>query len=661
MISARRNFIRILKILIIICILYTAYAWVMTELRSETMYGIYQEYGTNEQTLDEIKKEYIDGFWDNFPGHVSIFIFAFSYYLFFNLSERWILNKKINPLKIALLIVLNILGIVGLIGYIFFEKYEPVRRAFNISLIQETISEIVIWIAIISSILWIILLKILTSKNKNIKTLVFEKLYVYIRRIFIFTFLIIEIYFSMGVTNYYQKKLYSDYVEESIAKLEKNEYYDEQVDQYNYLFQTNINYWVQVGFPILIIGAIIGYIYIKIYKELNEEIHPINSKRYVDKTLIIYCSPWITGISPYNTMGILSKKRTINHDQLSKNFNYIIEDAQYIFTDYRVIDNNIIDITKFENIVYVFEYDKDCEKRCDKRYNKKFLNIIDECEKNKIKFAIINNNGEPDKYFSRNNVIRKLKENYSYAYFENISDLYSVIDELDNKFNKRITNIINLLGESDSSQYIKDSLESICISHNFIEKFYTLLKLLEYIIQYEALGYIAENKLYEMDKSFYGLPTLGYWDSINKDEKIEISKEKQIKIKELLKKLDFNFSDNITLFDLKHAITEIHNRNLGHGTISYSISKDYNELLIEISEILIPNFERKNISLDEYRFIYKNNEEKFSIKEDEFEYIYSGISHNTIEYFCFENGETKKLYRNDGKKFILNLGEEHIA
>lgn len=654
MISTRKNIINIVIILLIVCILYMGYAYERINIFPEAYYNLSQEYGIGETTLEEYEQEAKEMVIYQLPGHLSIFVFAFFYYLFFNLSERWILKRNLNFGKKTLLVLLNIISIAGLVGAIFFTKYRMIKVNFDVSLFQQVISDATIWIEILTSIFWVVLLHFVATKERNIKSLALEKMYVYIRRIFIFVFILVELYFIMFVTNNYEKEINRRIIYEYGSIEQYNAATDLMIREY----QLNENYVVQASVPIVVIGLAIVLIYIKTNQKLKDEIDHMNT----EKELIIYASPWLMDISPYNTMGVLSKKRLINYERFGKNFTYIIEDEQYIFVDYRVIANNAIDLSEFNNIAYVFEYDAKCEKKCDKAYNEKFLQAIEECEKNNFKFIIVNHIADEDKkLLKKAHMLKEIKSKYSYAYFENISNWYEVVNALDRDFNKRIANIIDGLSENRASEYIKRTLENLHISSNYIEKFYTMLKILEYIIQYEALSYIAENKIYEKDEKFFKLPTLGYWASINKDEEIDIPKEKQINIINLLKELDINYSKNITVFTLKQAITEIHNRNLGHGTISYSVSKIYNELLLEIAEVLIPNFDSKNILLEKLKFVYKEKEEKMSIIKYELEYIYSGINHNAIEYFCFENGETEKLYENGGKEFILNLGEEHIA
>ena len=158
MISTRKNIINIVIILLIVCILYMGYAYERINIFPEAYYNLSQEYGIGETTLEECEQEAKRMVVNQLPGHLSIFAFAFSYYLFFNLSERWILKRNLNFRKKTLLALLNIISIAGLVGAIFFTKYRMIKVNFDVSLFQQVISDATIWIEILTSIFWVVLL-----------------------------------------------------------------------------------------------------------------------------------------------------------------------------------------------------------------------------------------------------------------------------------------------------------------------------------------------------------------------------------------------------------------------------------------------------------------------------------------------------------------------
>lgn len=575
-------------------------------------------------------------------------------YLFFNLSERWILKRKLGPPKICALILLKIICLFCLGANIFVTNgHYTLQKGITEKFIRDLLLGSAIWFDLFCIIFWIGILYYISKNKRNKYTFIAEKIYSYTKRIFVALVILIQVVFLPVLkTNEYRNEYKK--IHEELSKTPEMAEYMIKMEGLDGNLHTEMAEFYAIVF--LIIGTM--FIYIK--KKTDKDIANVQSGKYKDKELIIYHNPWNVKITPYTTAGILSASRSIELNNADCSAKYLLEDEFFALVDYRSIDNKIIDTSKFKNVIYVFEYNNHSEQHCDKDYINTFIELIEKCHNSNSNYIIVNSGKEE---YTNNPISEIVKEKYSYAYFDSNIYWYDAITCVDREVDKKISYIANSIENNPKCQFIKNTLKSTNYSINNVEKFYKLLKVAEYIVQYEALYYITQNNLYKnfsKNDKFYRDPTLGYWDDFGKNDDT-VYEEFKNDTNEILKELKIKTSNKIKLSNIKQIVTDIHNKSLGHGSISYYISKKYNRLLVEIVEILVDSFKADEISIDNLSFT-DNNGLKVSlmIKENDIEYMYAGMRFGAVEYFSFENGKTIRKYQGDSKKIKLDLGEQHI-
>ncbi len=242
--------------------------------------------------------------------------------------------------------------------------------------------------------------------------------------------------------------------------------------------------------------------------------------------------------------------------------------------------------------------------------------------------------------------LERLKENVNTKSVEDLKNtLMSKINNLDEEKIKENKNI-----------YIKYGLNTILKSFNYIEYFYSLLKICEYIIHYMGLKNVINNPQEILDRKIRVKEGgLASWrDSIdydksynnNLDEDAEII-DTVIKLRNLLD-LKTNYSDTYKFEfkkDLCSTVIDIRNNLLGHGVVTYDVSERIVKYLFIITKEFIKIFESIDVTIEEDEKIKKIfGEDIMAIyKENKFVYLYSKMNKSKPkdfpEYLNYETGK----------------------
>ena len=240
--------------------------------------------------------------------------------------------------------------------------------------------------------------------------------------------------------------------------------------------------------------------------------------------------------------------------------------------------------------------------------------------------------------------LEKLKENVDLQNMHELkNNLINKIDNLDEEKIKQNKNI-----------YIKYSLNTILKSFNYIEYFYSLLKICEYIIHYIGLKNVINNPQEILDRKIKVKDGgLAAWrDSISYDKSYDKNLKEDAEIInsviELRTILEFNveYKDNYTFKkDLCKTIIDIRNNLLGHGVITYDVSERIVKYLFIITKEFIKIFESIDVTIEEDEKIKKifGEDIKAIYKENKFVYLYSKMnkskSKDFPEYLNYETGK----------------------
>ena len=176
----------------------------------------------------------------------------------------------------------------------------------------------------------------------------------------------------------------------------------------------------------------------------------------------------------------------------------LVDGKKYSFVSYEAIRHKLIDIKKYKNIAYLIDLRQDVTK---------VLSDEEEIEIEKIINSIIKENKNfivhyKSKAIIPSKLVEKLKKEYPFRFKEQL-DLKNILDMVVMKENadrlksnsKKLLDYINNMEKTseEKNTYIKYGLNVVLNSFNYIEYFYTLLKISEYIIHYMALKNIIDN------------------------------------------------------------------------------------------------------------------------------------------------------------------------
>ena len=242
------------------------------------------------------------------------------------------------------------------------------------------------------------------------------------------------------------------------------------------------------------------------------------------------------------------------------------------------------------------------------------------------------------------NNLEKLKENVD------MQNMY----ELKNNLMGKINNLDEEKIKQNKNIYIKYSLNTILKSFNYIEYFYSLLKICEYIIHYMGLKNVINNPQEILDRKIRVKDGgLAAWrDSINFDKSYDKNSEEDAEIInsviELRTILEFNveYKESHTFKkDLCKTIIDIRNNLLGHGVITYDVSERIVKYLFIITKACINIFGGIGVPIEEDEKIKKifGEDIKAIYKENKFVYLYSKMNKSKPkdypEYLNYETGK----------------------
>lgn len=339
------------------------------------------------------------------------------------------------------------------------------------------------------------------------------------------------------------------------------------------------------------------------------------------------------------------------------------ENSNFVFKVKDLIkdnDNFIMYHPKLVNWVFVSKTASEFKKKYQYRYTtkkdiKKILDLVT-LEKSVDKF--------------KDNIKRTL----DYIRFKELENyLDNNKDELENKelYTRYITEVLNGEDEEkkaekvyekiseEKNRYLKYGLNVCLESFNYVECFYTLLKMSEYITHYMALKNIID-KPENVSKDRVREGTLSAWreciainpkytrkDEVKEDSLVTSNDliDSLIKINEEIKIIE-NKDDKFTirekeeyLFkeDVCKCIADIRNKIVAHGVVTREVAEKLLEYLFDITYVLIKEFEELNISI-------KDDEKIKHIFETEVLALYK----KEDELFLYSNTVVKK----EGKKKI---------
>lgn len=238
----------------------------------------------------------------------------------------------------------------------------------------------------------------------------------------------------------------------------------------------------------------------------------------------------------------------------------------------------------------------------------------------------------------------------------------------DKREEKELEEIINKISE-DRNTYLKYGLNQILDSFNYMEYFYTLLKMSEYVIHYMGLKSLLEEDIEEVKADNV---KSGTWRELidfnkeypgNNNEEIEgivsfsdIS-ESIIRFNKIIKNSEKpnNLKNKFCFKDVCKTIGSIRNKMLVHGALSYKVAEENSIYLFNLLFLLVKEFEELNITIED--------DEKI---KNIFEKDISAVYRYSDRMFLYSNSiiEDKKVIYNEcinyetGKKKVIDAKAE---
>lgn len=247
-----------------------------------------------------------------------------------------------------------------------------------------------------------------------------------------------------------------------------------------------------------------------------------------------------------------------------------------------------------------------------------------------------------------------LKMKYPYYYKEknamnaNCWDLIIEM-ELENRQSVKLNDIQNvfdechkLMDQIDDGQiqyfsHYKKALQGM--NKTFLQDFYNLILVAEYMIHYEALMVLSEKEITDKEREILASPSLGDFVNLISDDK-KYSKELYEDIITSARLLDCiavrNGKTSIKLKEISRkqilqVICRVRNRFLGHGTIIYAVSGEMVLALGRLVKLLMDEFANlkdKQSLIDKYLF----EAEKIPFLYKKHTVLFNGMNK---EGFCF--------------------------
>ena len=407
-----------------------------------------------------------------------------------------------------------------------------------------------------------------------------------------------------------------------------------------------------------------------------------NKQKYGKENLVIVAYTDCTKFS-FNGdfINLLHKFSKFDEKNIGKDL--LIDAKKYNFISYDAIRYKLINANQYKNVGYsiFLKFNFDAFLYANYSFEKEGKSI-NEITNGNNKFIVFPKHYW---YYEKSN-INILNKKYIFRY-RNKFDIKPIIEVLnlnedDINIKHQISdelNKINEVGEKSKNIYITYSLNKILNSFNYIEYFYSLLKICEYIMHYMALKNIINNPQEIIDKKIkIKTGTLAVWrDSINYDKVYTKDSKSDIKIVDSMIKLrtilnfKTNYDDNY-IFEFKKdvckIIIDIRNNLLGHGVITYDVSERIVKYLLTITKEFITIFESLDVTIEEDEKI-KNifvNDIYAICKEGEYTYLYNQTNpkdEEAKEYLNYETGKrkvTKNIPENMDKIWLPNEIEESL-
>ena len=365
----------------------------------------------------------------------------------------------------------------------------------------------------------------------------------------------------------------------------------------------------------------------------------------------------------------LHKFHKYNSSSIGKSL--LVDANNYIFASYDAIRYNLINMKQYSSITHAIFFRYNYKDIMDGTIDLKLNSEIEKILEGNNKFIIFSNCN----VIFENQYTKTMKQNYLSRYRDKF-DLKPIVDISHLKDDDLIIKK-NALAELDyikqkeidehqisqnKNIYIKYSLNSIIDSFSYIEYFYSLLKISEYIMHYMALKNIINNPEEIMNKKIkVSEGTLSTWRNsldydkeYNKENKEELEIIKSIVQLRTILEFKTNHSENYTFKkDLCQTIIDVRNNLLGHGVITYDVSERIVKYLFVITKEFIRIFENINVTIEEDEKIKNifSEDIKATWKEDKLTYLYSKMnrvddenkkgSQNVAEYLNYETGKRK--------------------